>query len=116
MFLSLLINVFFAATFFSIAAGISDQHPTFAQHLVIAPIAMVANAVPLPGGLGGMEFAVNFLYQALSSNELPSEHGFVVALGFRIILLMTAGIGLIYYFSSKRELRELSQQSIPDLG
>ncbi len=113
--LSLLVNVLFAATFFSIAAGISNQHPTFDQHLVLSPIAMVANAVPLPGGLGGMEFAVNFLYHALSSTAMPSEHGFVVALGFRIILLMTAGIGLIYYYSSRRELRELTKQQVPEL-
>lgn len=109
--ISLLINVLFASTLFSVAAGISDQHPSFPQHLVLTPIAMVANAVPLPGGLGGMEFAVNFLYQAVSSESMPSEHGFVVALGFRMILLCTAGIGLIYYLSSKQELDELSAET-----
>ncbi|MGI9516422.1 MAG: lysylphosphatidylglycerol synthase transmembrane domain-containing protein [Pirellulaceae bacterium] len=107
--LSIVVNLGFATTFFSIASGLSDQHPTYAQHLVISPIAMVANAVPLPGGLGGMEAAVNYLYRAFSSAEIPTEHGFVVALGFRMILFITAGIGLVFYITSKREIRELSE-------
>ncbi len=110
--LSILVNIGFATSFFSIARGISDTHPSAAQHLVISPIAMVANAVPLPGGLGGMEAAVNYLYRAFSSTEIPSEHGFVVALGFRFILLFVAAIGLVYYLSSKREIKELSQSEL----
>ncbi len=111
--LSLLANVMFATTFFGIAAGISDTHPSYRQHLVISPIAMVANAVPLPGGLGGMEAAVSYLYRAFSSTEVPSEHGFVVALGFRLILLITAAIGFLFYLGSKGEIRELSKNKIP---
>jgi len=110
--LSIVVNIGFAASFYGIACGISDTHPSAAQHLVISPIAMVANAIPLPGGLGGMEAAVNYLYRAFSSASIPSEHGFVVALGFRFILLFTAGIGLIYYLGSKREIKELSQTEI----
>lgn len=110
--LSIVVNIGFAVAFFSIARGISDTHPSMMQHLVISPIAMVANAIPLPGGLGGMEAAVNYLYRAFSSTAMPSEHGFVVALGFRFILLFTAGIGLIYYLGSKREIKELSETEI----
>ena len=112
-FLSLLINIGFALSFFGVASGLSDSHPTLGQHLVIAPIAMVANAVPLPGGLGGMEAAVAYLYRAFSSAQMPSEHGFVVALGFRFILLFIAGIGLVFYLSSKREFKELSETELP---
>lgn len=111
--LSILVNVMFATTFFSIAAGISETHPSFRQHLVISPIAMVANAAPLPGGLGGMEAAVNYMYRAFSSSRLPTEHGFVVALGFRLILLLTAAIGFVFYLSSKSEIRELSRTPLP---
>jgi uncharacterized membrane protein YbhN (UPF0104 family) len=112
-FLSILVNIGFALAFYGVACGISDTHPTLGQHLVISPIAMVANAVPLPGGLGGMEAAVSYLYRAFSSDQVPTEHGFVVALGFRFILLFTAGIGLFYYLSSKREIRELSETELP---
>ncbi len=103
--LSVAVNFLYATAFFAMAAGISRSHPDFGQHLVISPIAMVANAVPLPGGLGGMEAAVNYLYRAFSSHGTPSEHGFVVALGFRIVLFVAAGIGLVFYLTSKNELR-----------
>lgn len=108
--LSIVVNLGFAASFYGIASGISDTHPTALQHLVISPIAMVANAIPLPGGLGGMEAAVNYLYRAFSSSQMPSEHGFVVALGFRVILLIIAGIGLVFYLFSKREIQDLTRK------
>ena len=73
---------------------------------------MVANAVPLPGGLGGMEAAVAFLYQAFSSSEI-TNHGFIVALGFRVVLLSIAGIGLIIYLFDKKEVAELSSSDSP---
>ena len=110
--MSIAINIGFAASFFGIACGLSDTHPTAAQHLVISPIAMVANAIPLPGGLGGMEAAVNYLYRAFSTSQMPSEHGFVVALGFRFILLFIAAIGLVFYLASKREIKELSETKV----
>ena len=108
--LSVLVNIGFACSFYSIAKGISDQHPSFTDHLVISPIAMVANAVPLPGGLGGMEAGVNYLYRAFSTSQMPSEHGFVVALGFRFILLFAAAIGLFFYLTSKSEIRDLAEE------
>ncbi len=111
--LSILVNVGFALSFYGVASGLSDSHPSLPQHLVIAPVAMVANAVPLPGGLGGMEAAVSYLYRAFSSDQMPAEHGFVVALGFRFILLFIAGIGLCFYLSSQREIKDLSGTDLP---
>ena len=110
--LSLLVNVGFALSLFGVATGLFDNNPTLAEHFVITPIAMVANAVPLPGGLGGMEAAVAFLYQAFSSSEI-TNHGFIVALGFRVVLLSIAGIGLIIYLFDKKEVAELSASDRP---
>jgi uncharacterized membrane protein YbhN (UPF0104 family) len=107
VFLSVMINALFAAAIYGVAAGISDAHPTMAQHFVIAPIAMLANAVPLPGGLGGMEAALDFLYLGFSGADIPTEHGFVVALGFRLILLLVAVIGVFVYVSHRKEIKSL---------
>ncbi|MDG2013679.1 MAG: lysylphosphatidylglycerol synthase transmembrane domain-containing protein [Pirellulaceae bacterium] len=105
--LSLLVNVGFALSLYGVASGLFTDNPSLADHFVITPIAMVANAVPLPGGIGGMEAAVAFLYQAFSENQ-EASHGFIVALGFRIILLSIAGIGLIFYLCDKKELKALT--------
>ena len=109
--LSLIFNVMVAITIFLIASGISGSHPTLGQHLVIGPISMVANAVPLPGGMGGMESAMHYLYLGISNDSLP---GFVVAMGLRVIFIITAGIGMVYFFAGKREIKELSKTQLAD--
>ena len=115
--LSLGINLMFASAIFGVAAGLGPAHPTYSQHFVIAPIAMVANAVPLPGGLGGLEFALDYLYRAFSVAQLPTEHGFVVALGFRLILLSVAMIGVFVYLSRRKEIDSLSKDvGAPESG
>ena len=111
--LSVVINLLFATTYYGIAAGLTGSHPTFRQHLVISPIAMVANAIPLPGGLGGMEAAVTYFYRAFSSASMPGTNGFIVAIGFRLVLLVTASIGLVIYLSRKSEIRELQNAKVP---
>ncbi len=100
---SMTINALFAISIYCVAEGISDDHPTLLQHLVISPIVMVANAAPLPGGLGGMELALDLLYKAFSQTTLPAEHGFVVALGYRLVWLAVAAIGLGFYLQKKPE-------------
>jgi len=52
---------------FSLAKGLTSGHPTLPEHLIIEPLAMVSNAAPLPGGIGGLEFAMKFLYLAFNS-------------------------------------------------
>lgn len=107
--LSIIVNLLFAVSFFGVAAGLTTDHPTFRQQLVISPVAMVANAVPLPGGLGGMEAAASYLFRAFSSETVTGDNGFVVAIGFRVVLLITAAIGLGVYLSSRREFSQLPQ-------
>ena len=108
---SVLINLFFVCAIFGVAAGLTENHPTIGQHLLIAPISMVANAVPLPGGIGGMEFALDFLYRGFSDVELAANQGFLVALGFRLILLMVAAVGVFVYLTRRQEIRSLQRDS-----
>lgn len=105
---SMSVNALLAISIYAVAHGISDSHPTLLQHLVISPIVMVANAAPLPGGLGGMEFSLDVLYKAFSRPDMPSEHGFIVALGYRAMLLLIAGIGVVIYFVKKPALQEVA--------
>ncbi len=96
------VNFGFVIGIYSIAAGLCPDHPSFANHFVIEPIAMVSNAVPLPGGLGGMEFALDFLYQAFSCG-----HGVVVAFAFRFCLLSVSAIGAVVWFLNRSQVEEL---------
>jgi hypothetical protein len=103
---SMSVNGLLALSMYAIARGISDVHPDLVQHMVISPVVMVANAAPLPGGLGGMEMSLDLMYKAFSSVDAPAEHGFIVALGFRVTLLILAGIGVILYL--------VKRPSVPD--
>lgn len=86
--LSVMTNLFFGLAIFLISSGLSDATPSFLKHLFIEPIVMCSNALPLPGGLGGMELMLNLMYQAFGS-----PHGVIVAFTFRFSLLILAAIG-----------------------
>lgn len=100
--MSLGVNVCFAATIFALAQGLTPASPSFANHFVIEPIAMVSNAVPLPGGIGGMEFSLNLLYLAFSF-----ETGVVVAFAFRFALLTISAIGAVFWFLNRSNVAHL---------
>lgn len=108
--LSVLVNLCFVGAVFFLAMGLGVVHPPLAKHFVIAPISMAANAIPLPGGIGAMESMLAFFYAALSTNDEIGP-GFVVAIGFRIMLLILAGFGAIAWFTSREQISSLGRDS-----
>jgi uncharacterized membrane protein YbhN (UPF0104 family) len=98
------VNVCFAIAIYSLAVGLTPAGPTFANHFVIEPIAMVSNAVPLPGGIGGMEFAMNYLYLAFSF-----ETGVIVGFAFRFSLLAISAIGAVFWFTNRNKVSHLME-------
>jgi glycosyltransferase 2 family protein len=114
--LSLFTHVMITICIYLIASGLPGAHPSLVAHFTIVPIANLANSVPLPGGLGGFELALNLLYRAISSVEVGSQQGFVIALAFRLVTLMIAAIGAVYYLSSKREVDQLMHEAEEEQG
>ena len=99
--MSLIINLCFVISIFFLATGLTNSAPPFRDHLLIEPICMVANAAPLPGGLGGMELALKFLYEAFSS-----ETGVIVGFAFRFSLLCVSALGAIFWFLNRKRVNE----------
>ncbi len=97
MFMSLCTNLLFAITIYLVALAIAPEVPNFGDHLVIAPIAMVANSLPLPGGIGGMEAAMAYLYSCFGN-----AGGILVALGYRLCILFVSLIGWIVWLTLKQ--------------
>ena len=97
---SILTNTMFGVTIFLVGHSITQSPPTLADHFVIAPISMVANSLPLPGGIGGMEAALAYLYTCFGS-----DGGFLVALGFRLCILSISLIGWVVWLRTSRELK-----------
>ena len=105
--LSLFTHFCFSCCVYLIAMGLSHPHPSFELHFAIVPIANVIGSLPLPGGLGGFEYALYTLYQTLAPVGMSASHGFVVALGYRMITLVIAGIGVAVYLSSRKDIQRL---------
>jgi uncharacterized protein (TIRG00374 family) len=109
-FLSVGVNVCFAVTIFAIAIGLGADCPDLGTHFLIEPIAMVANSLPLPGGIGGMEAAVAFLYKVLADGN-----GVIVAFTFRFFMLIVSAIGGAVWLLNK-ETFNVSPGSVEDVA
>ena len=107
--LSVSSTLLFALSIYLLAVFYGGSHPSLADHAIIAPISLVANAVPLPGGLGGMETMLDFLYRAFTPSQGEPPKGVVVAFAFRFIFLLMAGIGAIVWFAMGKQERESLQ-------
>jgi glycosyltransferase 2 family protein len=102
-------NVVYITSFFLVANGLPLKRPTWAEHLVVVPVASLVGAIPLtPAGLGTMEFAVDELYQTMpgAAGGLPFD-GALVTLAHRIAMMAVALLGLVYYLSHRAEVREV---------
>jgi uncharacterized protein (TIRG00374 family) len=97
MFLSVCTNLLFGITIYLVALAIAPEVPKIGDHFVIAPIAMVANSLPLPGGIGGMEAAMAYLYTCFGN-----AGGILVALGYRLCILFVSLIGWIVWLTLKQ--------------
>ena len=105
--LTIVIHCLFAASVFAMAEGLNVRHPDFVQHLVISPVSNLAGSIPLPGGMGGFEWMFEELYVRA---DMPAGNGLAIALCFRIVTILLAMIGVVYYLRSKRELEKLGDQ------
>ena len=104
--LSVAVNLCFVTALYSLATGLTENNPSLTDHFVIEPIAMVSNAVPLPGGIGGMEFAMQYLYIAFGSSN-----GVVVGFAMRFSFLLVHAIGGIVWFQNREQVADIEKQA-----
>ena len=107
--MSIGVNFFFALTIYSIGVGLRTPHPTLSEHMLIEPITMVSNALPLPGGIGGMEWVLELLYGLLASSS-----GVMVALVFRFFMLLLSAVGGIVWILNRETVNEMEPDPVHD--
>ena len=95
-----------ATGMYLIARGLPGTTPSLAEHFLIVPVAMVVGAVPItPSGLGTFEAALSYMYRfvggATSSNAVSAV---IVALGYRLITVLIAVIGVGVFLTRRREV------------
>ena len=81
--------------------------PSLSEHLIISPLATVANAAPLPGGLGSYELAMDLLFKTLPAKPMEPGQGLAVALVYRFVTIAIATIGVVFYLLNRRRVCEV---------
>ncbi len=92
-----------AACIWAIAAALLPDAPGMGKHLILVPLALLTTVLPLPGyGLGAFEMALEFLYRHVGATAAGG--GLLVAVGFRVVMVVTALISAVIYATHRREV------------
>ena len=106
--LSMGVHVLFSIAIFLCAAAMFSQPPALTEHLIIVPLCMVAGSLPFtPAGLGTFDGAMDVLYTHVPAGGPGDVVGIVVALVYRVLTIIVAGMGAAYYWSSRQEVQAL---------
>ncbi|MBX7166099.1 MAG: flippase-like domain-containing protein [Pirellulales bacterium] len=111
--LSMIVHLFATTSVYMIATGTPGVVPTWLDHFVAVPLAMVAGAIPaLPAGLGAIEIVIDYLYTNLPTGlKVTPGQGLLVAVGYRITTLLNAAVGGVIYLFNRREVDELMHEA-----
>lgn len=103
---SLGIHLLYVLSMITLTIGLripADQRPAIGSFFIIVPPAMIAGALPI----GAYEVALNILYRSVSPPSAPQNIGFLLALGYRLIQVTIATIGVGYWLTSRSEVKEI---------
>ncbi len=106
--MSVAVHSFFSIGIFLICSGLYETVPALKMHFVIGPLSAATGVIPLP--VGPFEIVLNTLYLQVPSvlgTAMVSGQGFAVALTYRIITVLIAAIGFVYYLTSREEVAEI---------
>lgn len=110
--LSVCIHALLAVGVFFIANTLFRNTPPLREHFLIVPLGNVAASLPfMPAGLGSYEFAMEELYKLVPQNGPGDVIGVLVALGYRVITLAIATVGIVYYWSCRQEVKTLMEEA-----
>jgi glycosyltransferase 2 family protein len=114
--LSVSVHVGFLTSFALCAVALNGDRPIpgYVDHLVGLPLPeALAAIVPTPNGVGALEWAVTWFYrqhqQSVDPESSPDQlkdaqtNGLFTALAYRATVLIGGGIGLVYYFATRRK-------------
>jgi uncharacterized membrane protein YbhN (UPF0104 family) len=93
---------------YMITRGLYSQYHSLAQQFVIATLTAVTGVLPV--SFGPFEYALDRMFcgvPLVNGGHMTPGQGLVVALGYRIITVLTAAIGVAYYLASRAEVSEV---------
>ena len=77
------------------------------------PLTCATGVLPIPlGGLGAFEWVLDTLYQQLSPDGTATVgQGFIAAMGYRLVSLAMAIVGVGFYFATQQEIVAVLQDA-----
>ena len=105
--MSVAVHSLFTLGVFFIASGLYGRVPALGMHFVLSPLSAATGVLPLP--MGPFEFVLDRLYlyvPVVGGGVMGPGQGLVVALGYRLITVLIAGVGICYYLGSRQELAQ----------
>lgn len=94
-----------AGVVWMVGHGLRAATPSWTTQCVVVPLANLSTTIPLPGGgLGAFEWVLARLYTEIpSSPQLLFNEGFLLAVGYRVVTLIVALVGLGFYLSGEKQ-------------
>ena len=110
--MSIGVHIMLSTAFYMIANALFATTPTLKEHFIIVPLSMVAGALPItPAGLGTFEIAMQKLYVWVPAGGPSDVIAVLVALAYRLTTIAIAAVGVVYYWTSRREVREIMEEN-----
>lgn len=86
--------------FCALAVWPAESVPDYAAHLLFMPAAEIASMAPIvPGGVGLLEGSIDYFYIIAGFDK---GIGFLTGVGYRVISLLMAAIGVVYFFMGRK--------------
>ncbi len=105
--LGFLTHLMHGVAIYTAATAFFPDGPGLGEQVVMWAVAGSVGSLPIaPGGLGTFELAYGWLYERMATPLLANE-GVLVALLYRVMTLVTAGVGIFVYLSCRREMQEV---------
>jgi len=94
-------HLLYSISLWLIGCALYERVPNLSWQFVIVPLAAATGVIPL--AVGPLEIALELFYVRLG---MPEHQGLIVALASRLVTLLVASLGMLYYLASRREIVE----------
>jgi uncharacterized membrane protein YbhN (UPF0104 family) len=107
------------AALYCCALGLGGWAPSLASHLYLTPAAEIIGLIPTPSGIGPQEVAITEGYGAVAGSQVSQETakraGFFAGIAFRLMHMLLAAVGAIFYFAAPDIRQNEEKSSSPEL-
>lgn len=105
--MTFLVHLPFGVALYLVARGLFSAVPGLLDHIMLYSVVNLTAMIPIAAG--PFEFVLDKLYPLFQVDGVPMGIGIglVVALGHRVVSILVAAIGVLYYLSSRNEIQEI---------